>query len=61
MAIRYLNIKRSHGVENVDQLDQKDFPDFRAFRKEQNRLKHEYELCGSYYAGCYWSSRKGNA
>ena len=60
-TVRYLNVKRSYGVENIDHLDRKDFADANEFRKEQQHMQREYALMGSYYAGSYWSSRKGNA
>ena len=54
--IRYLNTKLYGQTETIDQLDSKDFKSYSEFRKEQQRLRGEYQLCGGHGAP-YWSQR----
>lgn len=57
MAIRYLNIKNSNGVETIDQLDSEDFNSYKEFRAELKQLINEYRMAGSYFSGVYTSQR----
>lgn len=57
MAIRYLNVKNSNGVETIDQLDSEDFNSYREFIDEVKRLINEYRAANSCFSGVYTSQR----
>lgn len=54
--IRYLNTKLNGQTETIDQLDSDDFNNYTEFKKEQKRLKVEYQLYGG-HGDLYWSQR----